>query len=225
MCDKNPEKIKEMFDKISPYYDKMNNFISLGLHNIVKKQAVKMLKIAPRSMVLDLCCGTGDFTKIIDKVYPRAKVIGLDNSVEMIKIAKNKNPKKAFLKCDCTDLGFGEGEFDAVTIGFGLRNIENRKKALEEIRRVLKPDGKFLHLDFGYQNRLSAFFDFVVPFIAKYVVKDEENYKYLIESKNSYPEPDELIKEFQDAGFEFAEQKNFLRGTVSAILMRKKCEC
>ena len=221
MCDKKPEKIKKMFDEISSYYDKMNNFISFGLHNIVKKQAIKMLKIVPRSMVLDVCCGTGDFTKIINKIYPRAKVIGIDSSVEMIKIAKNKNPKGSFLTGDCTDLGFAQGEFEAVTASFGLRNIENRQKALQEIHRVLKSGGKFLHLDFGYHNRLSACFDFVVPYIAKFVAKDEENYKYLIESKNSYPEPDELIKEFQEAGFEFAEQKDFLHGVISAILMRK----
>lgn len=221
MCDKTPEKITNMFNEISPYYDKMNDFISFGLHKIIKTQAIKMLDIKARSMVLDLCCGTGDFTKIINRIFPRAKVIGLDNSVEMLKFAKIKNPKESFILGDCTDLGFGENEFDYVTIGFGLRNIENRQKAIEEIFRVLNKGGKFLHLDFGYHNRISKIFDKIVPLFAKYLSKNEQSYKYLISSKNSYPEPDSLIEEFEKSGFEFCNRKNFLFGAITAIIMRK----
>ena len=91
-CDKNPQKIQNMFDEISSYYDKMNNIISLGTHFIIKYFALKELDIKPRSVVLDLCCGTGDFTKIISKFYPRAKVIGLDFSEKMLKLAMKKIP-------------------------------------------------------------------------------------------------------------------------------------
>lgn len=77
---KNPEKIKNMFDEISSYYDFMNNVISFGMHYVIKFLAIKELKIEPRTMILDLCCGTGDFTKIISKFYPRARIIGFDIS-------------------------------------------------------------------------------------------------------------------------------------------------
>lgn len=97
-CDKNTQKIKTMFDEISGYYDFMNNFISFGTHYIVKFLALKELNIQPRTMILDLCCGTGDFTKLITKFYPRAKVIGLDFSQEMLKLAKQKIPMEFLCK-------------------------------------------------------------------------------------------------------------------------------
>ncbi len=220
MCDKDPEVIKQMFDKISSYYDGMNSFISFGLHKFIKYFSIKLLDIRPNAMILDLCCGTGDFTKIIRK-YFRARIIGLDVSEQMIKLAKIKNPKETFIVGDCTNLGFGDGEFDIITMGFGLRNVQNRKKALGEIFRVMKNDAEFLHLDFGYNNLAGKIFDIYAQFAAKILMKDEKSYKYLISSKNSYPNPEELIKEFEDAGFKLKCRRDFLFGALSAIVMKK----
>lgn len=220
-CDKNPVKITKMFDEISTHYDKMNNYISFGTHYLIKKNALKNLKIGKNSYVLDLCCGTGDFTQIISKISPKSKVIGLDNSVEMLKLAKAKNPDKVFMQGDCTELPFTQNEFDFITIGFGLRNIENRKKALSEIYRILKKGGKFLHLDFGRHNLSSRIFDFIVVLIIKILKLNSENYLYLLKSKNEYPEPDELIKEFEKQGFELLKRQDFLFGAVSYQIMGK----
>lgn len=220
-CNKNPEKISKMFDEISPYYDKMNNFISLGTHYFIKKLALKSLNIRKNSYVLDLCCGTGDFTRIIGKIEPKTKIIGLDNSVEMLKLAKAKNPDKVFMQGDCTELPFTKNEFDFITIGFGLRNIENRKKALSEIYRTLKTGGKFLHLDFGRHNLSSKIFDFIVMSITKVLKLNSENYLYLLKSKNEYPEPDELIKEFETQGFKLLKRQDFLFGAISYQIMGK----
>jgi len=220
-CDKNPEKISKMFDEISPYYDQMNNFISLGTHYFIKKLALKSLNVGKNSYVLDLCCGTGDFTEIIGKIEPKTKVIGLDNSVEMLKLAKAKNPDKVFMQGDCTELPFTKNEFDFITIGFGLRNIENRKKALSEIYRTLKTGGKFLHLDFGRHNLSSKIFDFIVVSITKILKLNSENYLYLLKSKNEYPEPDELIKEFETQGFKLLKRQDFLFGAISYQIMKK----
>lgn len=220
-CDKNPQKIKNMFDDISSYYDRMNTFISFGLHVLIKKNAVKMLNIKPNSYILDLCCGTGDFTKILTEIQPKSKVIGLDISQEMIKLAKNKNPQKPFLSGDCTNLPFKENEFDYVTVGFGLRNIENRSKALSQVYRVLKPGGKFLHLDFGYHNFSNKIFCYLVPLIIKIMNKSTESYSYLLKSISEYPEPDELIKEFETEGFKFLEKRDYLFGAISAQIMIK----
>ena len=96
MIDKSPENIKSLFNEIAQYYDKVNNFISLGTHYFIKFLALKTLEIKPRAMVLDICCGTGDFTQLVQKFYPRAKIIGIDFSQNMLKLAKLKNPKGVF---------------------------------------------------------------------------------------------------------------------------------
>ena len=220
-CDKNTEKIKTMFDEISDYYDFMNNFISLGTHHIVKFLALKELNIKPRTMILDLCCGTGDISKLINKFYPRTKVIGLDFSQKMLKFAKIKNPKGVFMQADCTNLPFGDGEFDYITMSFGLRNIENREQALDEIYRVLNSNGKFLHLDFGYNNILSKIFNIVVPLLAKILKKNTEPYKYLINSKKEFSNPDALIHEFEQHGFKYVKKRDYLFGVISAQIMMK----
>lgn len=219
-ADKDPRKITKMFDEISGYYDKMNNFISLGTHYLIKKIALKNLKIKSYSYVLDLCCGTGDFTQIINEICPKAKVVGLDNSLEMLKLAKIKNPNKVFMQGDCTSLPFKE-EFDYITVGFGLRNIEDRQKAISEIYRSLKNGGKFLHLDFGRHNTASNIFDFIVFFFVKLLGTNLESYKYLLNSKKEYPEPNELIKEFENQGFKLLKRQDFLFGAVSYQIMQK----
>ena len=228
-CDKNPQKITQMFDGISSYYDKMNNFISLGTHHLIKKIAIKNLNIKPNTYILDLCCGSGDFTKIVNKLYPNAKIIGLDNSIEMLKIAKIKNPKQVFIPANCTSLPFNENEFDYITVGFGLRNIENRKQALSEIYRTLKSGGKFLHLDFGKHSFANKIFDLIIIVITKFAKAKygannksfQESYNYLICSKNEYPEPDELIKEFISHGFKLLKRQDFLFGIISFQIMEK----
>ncbi|MDE6137928.1 MAG: ubiquinone/menaquinone biosynthesis methyltransferase [Candidatus Gastranaerophilales bacterium] len=220
-CDKNPKKIQNMFNEISDYYDKMNNLISFGMHYVIKFLCIKTLEIKPDSMILDACCGTGDFSGIISKLYPASKVIGLDFSTNMLKLAKQKNPKNVFIQGDCTNLPFSENEFDYITMGFGLRNIEDRTKALYEIHRVLKHGGKFLHLDFGNHNKLSKIFNIIVPIIVKITGKNSEHYKYLLLSKDSFPPPNELIKEFQTRGFKTLKQQDYLFGTISMQIMYK----
>ncbi len=220
-CDKNPQKIKNMFDEISNYYDFMNNGISLGTHYFIKHMALKILNIKPHAIILDLCCGTGDFSKIISKLYPTSKVIGLDFSINMLKLAKQKNPQSVFIQGDCTNLSFQDNEFDYITMGFGLRNIENRAKAISEIYRTLKPQGKFLHLDFGQHNKLSKIFDLIVITAVKLTGKNFKHYKYLLASKKEFPSPENLITEFENQGFKFIKRQDYLFGIISAQIMGK----
>lgn len=220
-CNKNPEKIQNIFNEISTYYDKMNNYISFGTHYIIKYLCIKELDVLPRSMVLDLCCGTGDLTKIISKIYPRSKVIGLDFSTEMLKLAKEKNPQGVFIKADCTEIPFAEKEFRYVTMGFGLRNIEDRSKVLDEIYRILEKNGRFLHLDFGKNKKLNKIFNFLVPLIAIIFKANPEHYKYLLSSKDEFPSPTKLIKEFEEHGFKFVKRKDYLFGMISVQIMSK----
>lgn len=218
---KNPQKVRSMFDEVSSYYDFVNNLISFGTHYLLRYFAIKELKIEARSNVLDTCCGTGDFVRIIKKISPKAKVIGLDFSQNMVKLAKQKNPKGTFIVGDCTNLPFGDGEFDYVTNGFGLRNIEDGGKALNEINRVLKKGGKFLHMDFGYHNILWSILDFVVPVLIKVFGKNPEAYEYLLKTKREFPEPDELVKKMEEHGFKCVKVCNYIFGAISAQIVEK----
>lgn len=220
-CDKSEQKINKIFNNIANDYDIMNNFISLYTHKFIKFLAIKELNIKPKSLVLDLCCGTGDFSHIISKINKNIKIIGLDNSLNMLQNAKRKYPDKVFIYGDCTNLPFNE-EFDYITMGFGLRNIENRSLALEQIYKSLKQGGYFLHLDFGYHNFYSRIFDYLTLTLSYILKKDKNSYKYLIESKNNYPEPEELIKEFTYSGFKLHKRKDFLFGVISVQIMNKK---
>lgn len=220
-CDKNPENIKNMFNEISAYYDQMNNFISLGTHFIIKILAIKSLKITSRASILDLCCGTGDFTRVITKLHPQTKIIGVDFSSQMLKLAKIKNPNGVFIQNDVTNLPFKENEFDYITMSFGLRNIENRSKALNEIYRTLKNNGKFLHLDFGTHNKIAKIFDIIVPILVKIFKKNHKHYQYLLSSRKEFPNSDALICEFEQHGFKFIKKCDYLFGTISTHIMTK----
>ncbi len=218
---KNPQKVREIFEEISPYYDFMNNIISVGCHLLIKFLSIKELNPQPNTMLLDLCCGTGDYTKIISKFYPKVKTIGLDFCDKMLKIAKLKNPKGTFMRGDCTSLPFRDNEFNYVTMSFGLRNIQDRKAALEEIYRVLDVGGLFLHLDFGKHNFLSKIFNILVPIVAMFFGKNKNHYEYLINSKEEFPQPTALIREFKAVGFKYKKRRDYLFGVISLQIMEK----
>ncbi|MBO5434204.1 ubiquinone/menaquinone biosynthesis methyltransferase [bacterium] len=218
---KTPEYIQKMFDKIAEKYDFMNNTMSFGLHKWIKKDCIEILDINPHSKVLDACTGTGDLAKCIQKSQPLTEIIGIDFSYNMLDIAELKNDGIIFEQGDITNLEFADNSFNFVTMGFGLRNISNPEKALSEIYRVLKPGGKFLHLDFGKKNFVSKIFDYIVPITTKIFGGDFDSYSYLIKSKNAFPEPEELIKDFEKSGFNFVIRKDYLFGTISMQIMKK----
>ena len=125
------------------------------------------------------------------------------------------------MKGDCTDLPFEEEEFNFITMGFGLRNIKDREKAISEIHRVLCRGGKFLQLDFGEHNKVSKIFNIIVPFFAKIIGVNSKHYDYLLSSKEEFPRPDNLIKEFENSGLKFVKRVDYLFGTISMQIMEK----
>lgn len=218
---KSPEKIRSLFNGIAEKYDFMNNLISLGLHRKIKKISAETLDIKPHSKVLDACCGTGDMADIIKKIQPLADVTGCDFSEKMLEIAKAKIYNVKFIYSDVSNLEFSDNNFDFVTMAFGLRNIANPEKVLNEIYRVLKPGGEFLHLDFGRKNLLNGIFDIEAPLFAKMFYGNKSPYEYLVKSKRVFPEPDELIEDFEKCGFKFKKKKDFLCGAISVQIMKK----
>ena len=221
--DKTPEAIHVMFNMISRKYDFMNNIMSFGTHYYVKYRSIKSLNIKPHDNIIDLCCGTGDLARIIKYFHPDACVTGIDFSEEMLKIAKTKNPKRKirYLQGDVTNLPYEDNSFDIVTMGFGLRNIANAEKAVEEAYRILKPQGSFLHLDFRNQNFLNKIYEKTTPILAKMFTENYFSYDYLIKSKQTFPSPDDLIKDFENKGFIFKKRNDYLFGVISAETMTK----
>lgn len=221
MKNKSNLEIRNMFEKISKKYDFMNNIISFGLNEFVKTQAIKALNIKPNSKVLDLCCGSGDLGKIIKKLQPSCDVIGVDFSQNMIELASKKNPNITYRQMDVTSLAFEKNSFDYIVMGFGLRNIPQKNKALEEIYRTLKTEGQFLHIDFGKHNIYSKIYDSIILFLVKFFTKNTKPYKYLILSKRNFLEPEELIELFKFNKLTYIKHKNILFDVISFQILKK----
>ena len=213
--------IRNLFDNLSNKYDLMNNIISFGSHKIIKKSAIKALKIRPNSKVLDLCCGTGDLGAIIKEIEPTCDVVGVDFSEQMIELARRKNPNITYWIGNATDLKFEKNSFDYIVMGFGLRNIPEKNKAIEQIYKTLKVNGLFLHLDFGKQNKMSKIYDNIILFLAKLFTKNIKPYKYLVLTKNNFLEPEELIDLFKFNKLEYLTHKNIMFEIISYQIMQK----
>lgn len=221
----NTEKIQNMFNKLAPDYDFMNGVISFGLQKIIKKNSLSLIQIQPSSVIVDLCCGTGDITQYFATDKNVKKVYGIDFSQNMLKIAtrKNKSNKIEFLLSECSCLPFENESIDGCSLGFGLRNIQNREKVLTEIVRVLKNGGFFFHLDIFRGNKvINSIFDNFVYFAAKLLGKSPKSYKYLIDSKNMFLSPEKLIESVEQPGFKCIKLKRYAFGMISAQLFIKE---
>jgi len=220
---KEPQKIQKMFDEIANQYDFNNNLISLGLQKKIKEKSIKSLILKDNSTALDLCCGTGDITYFLSQKKEVKKVVGVDFSKNMLKIAnkKNKNEKIEYIFADCNNLPFEDNSFDIVTMCFGLRNIENIDNTIKEFKRVLNPNGIFLHMDFAKGNRiLDKCFDFLVPLGVKIFYKNSIPYSYLVQSKKEFYTPNELKQLLKKYNFELIKEKNYLFSTISTQIYK-----
>lgn len=225
---KKPGFIKGLFNSISGNYDKLNDIISFGLHRKIKQDVINQIEDyfpftlhASHFTFLDLCTGTGDLASLLKQTYLEAKVIGVDFSEKMLDIARGKNPDIDFLETDCTNLPFEDESFDLCTISFGLRNIEDMEKALQEIYRVLKKGGIFINLDLGKPNKFFNLFCkpymyLWVAILGKVFHGDETPYKYLAVSNETFPSPAELIKIYEKIGFSNITNKNYLFGQIAS---------
>jgi demethylmenaquinone methyltransferase/2-methoxy-6-polyprenyl-1,4-benzoquinol methylase len=193
------EEVAEMFDNISKRYDFLNHFLSLGIDKIWRKKAVNQLKSLKPQRILDLATGTGDFAVALLKLKPK-EIIGMDISNGMLEVGREKMKRKKVdniieMKLgDSENMPFEDGYFDALTVGFGVRNYENLEKGLSEMLRVLRTDGKAIILEFSKPKKfpVKQYFKFhskyVIPFFGKWISKDVKAYEYLPESVAAFPE-------------------------------------
>ena len=204
--------VEEMFNNISPKYDLLNHLLSVNIDKIWRKKAVNKLKAVQPELVLDVATGTGDFAVAITKLSD-VKVIGIDISEGMLNVGRRKIEKKGLtefvklLKADSEKLPFENNSFDAATVGFGVRNFENLEKGLSEIFRVLKPEAKFLVLEFSkpkkapFKQLYYFYFTKVLPLIGRLISKDSNAYTYLPESVNEFPDGERFLTILADVGF------------------------
>ena len=218
MADKNF--VRSMFNNIAPTYDKLNHILSLNIDKIWRKKAVKRicknLKNS-ESRVLDVACGTAD-SSIALATDGIPFVTGVDISEGMIKVGEEKikslNLNNINLKVeDCENLSFEDNSFDSAFIAFGIRNFEDKKKGLNELRRVMKDNGHLLILELSVpQNKIllslyKLYFLHILPFIGKKISGDSKAYTYLPNSVMNFTKPKEFIAIMEECGFKNIKQK------------------
>src|SRR6266480_1674996 len=185
-----PEGVRTMFDRIAPVYDLMNRLMTAGLDQRWRRKTVAAV-VRPGDRVLDVCCGTGDLA--VEAARAGGDVTGLDFSAPMLERARRKSAEVEWLEGDALALPFADGSFDAVTIGFGLRNLANVERGLTELRRVLRPGGRVAILEITRpKGALAPFyrlwFDGVIPLAGK-VLPGGSAYSYLPASVRRFPTP------------------------------------
>jgi demethylmenaquinone methyltransferase/2-methoxy-6-polyprenyl-1,4-benzoquinol methylase len=212
-----PESVRSMFDRIAPVYDVMNHVMTAGLDRRWRKLAASEV-VWPDDRVLDACCGTGDLAVAAEQRGGR--VVGLDFSERMLERARKKSGGIEWVQGDALALPFGDGEFDAATVGFGVRNLADLEGGLRELGRVLKPGGKLAVLEITRPKGLlkpffRLWFDGVVPVLGR-VLPGGEAYTYLPASVRRFPGPDDLSALFEAAGFEDVRYR-LLGGGIVAL--------
>ena len=232
---KKAEFVRTNFDVIASKYDLFNDLNSFYLHRYWKNSIIQLiLNSFPKKNLecLDLCCGTGDISVRLTEVDLVTKVYSVDFSDKMLDVARQRleGISKSKLQIgDATNLkNFPDASFDVVTVGFGLRNVDNLAKALSEIFRVLKPGGIFVNLDVGKVKNpiIRIFADFyffkIVPLLG-YLIWGAKNdmFDYLPVSSLSYPDQDNLKSMIEEAKFQNVEYKNFVFGNVALHWGRK----
>jgi demethylmenaquinone methyltransferase/2-methoxy-6-polyprenyl-1,4-benzoquinol methylase len=201
-----------MFDRIAGVYDLMNSAMTAGLHHQWRERAVERAEVGPGSDALDVCCGTGDLALALRRwIGPDGRVVGCDFSDPILELARRKSGEEGlpveFGWADALELPYGERSFDAVTIGFGARNLADLERGISEMARVLRPGGHLVILEISRPNReplatfYSLWFDRLVPVIGT-LAGDPEAYSYLPESVRTFPEPEQLAGMLDAAGFE-----------------------
>ena len=197
-----PDTVRGMFDRIAPVYDVMNRVMTVGLDRRWRKLAVGEV-VWPGDRVLDSCCGTGDLA--VEAERHGGRVVGLDFSEKMLERARRKSGAIEWVHGDALALPFPDGDFDAATVGFGVRNLADLEGGLRELARVVRPGGKLAVLEITRPRGIlkpffRLWFDLVVPLLGR-VLPGGKAYTYLPASVRRFPGPEDLSQLLESAGF------------------------
>ena len=197
--------VRAMFDRIAGVYDRMNSVMTAGMHHGWRERAADLARVGPGAQALDVATGTGDLA--IAMARRGADVTGVDFAAGMLEVARAKDQRIDFRLGDALELPYGDGEFDAVTVGFGARNFADLDRGLREMARVTRPGGRVVVLEITTPQKppLSWFFrlwfDRAVPLLGR-LAADSEAYVYLPSSVRRFPGPEELGGRMAAAGLE-----------------------
>lgn len=226
-----PETIKSIFTQIAPRYDAANHILSFGLDFLWRKKLVRLANPLPGEKLLDACCGSGDLAIEFAKKCGGLEITGCDFSGEMIRLAQEKSRKKGldikWLQADCLKTGFNDSSFDTVSCAFGIRNIPEYEKSVQEIYRILKTGGKVAILEFSVpENAISRplfwlYLCYLLPLIGGIITGYYRHYKYLTGSIKRWHETANLVDILKSAGFDHVTVKRFSFGLVKAYIACK----
>ena len=226
------EKVGDLFATIAPRYDLLNDLQSFGMHRLWKRRVVSLATVKPNDWALDLCCGTGDIAFAL--AQQDAEVTGLDFSEKMLDVAKTRLenaeteiPDLRFIQGDAQELPFPDNSFDAVTMGYGLRNLSSWERGLDEMIRVAKPGGRIVVLDFGKPaNALwrKIYFTHLrcsVPVVGLLFAGRADAYAYIFESLKHYPAQWGVAEKMKERGLKDVQIINFVGGAMAINFGRK----
>lgn len=230
-------KVNQLFLSIARRYDRLNDLQSFGLHRRWKRRVAELAAVSPGHRALDLCCGTGDLAFAL--AGRGAEVSALDASDAMLEVARERlerwnAPSKTvkcgrvqFIRGDAQRLEFPDGSFDAVTVGYGLRNLESWETGLREMIRVAKPGGRVVTLDFGkpanpvWRAGYFGYLRAVVPVMGQMFCGNARAYGYILESLRHYPSQDGVAAKMRELGLTGVSVVDFLGGAMSIQHGRK----
>jgi demethylmenaquinone methyltransferase/2-methoxy-6-polyprenyl-1,4-benzoquinol methylase len=223
-----PEAVKGMFATLAQRYDLLNSLLSQGQDRRWRRRAAQLTRAQPGDRVLDVCTGTGALAALLrGRVGARGQVVGVDLTEAMLEVARARVPEVSFVLADACALPFPDRSFEAATMAFGLRNIGDRQKALDELARVLRPGGRAVILEFSqvhpplrsayqwYSRRL-------IPVIARAVMGRDSAYRYLTDSIAAFASPELVTSWLKQAGFDPVRDYRMTAGVVAIHVGRRQ---
>ena len=223
--DDKARRVGDVFRSVAPSYDLMNDLMSLGLHRLWKRFTVELSGVRAGSRVLDVASGSGDLARAFAKrAGPAGQVVMTDINAAMLAVGRDRLVDGGVVApaalCDAEKLPFPDDTFDCVSVAFGLRNMTHKDRALGEMRRVARPGGRVLVLEFSkpwkpLAKAYDAYSFSVLPALGKYVAKDEAAYRYLAESIRMHPDQEALKAMMESAGLARVEYFNHAAGVVA----------
>lgn len=219
------DRVAEVFDSVASRYDVMNDLMSAGMHRLWKRFTVELSGLRAGQSVLDVAAGTGDLAlQFAKRVGATGRVILTDINSAMLGRGRDRLLDAGIMipavQCSAEELPFASSSFDCVSLAFGLRNMTHKERALGEMRRVLRPGGRLLVLEFSkiwkpLQPLYDAYSLKVLPLLGRLVAKDSASYRYLAESIRMHPDQEELQSLMQQAGYARVEYFNLSAGVVA----------